>query len=217
MEAYVVEIVLAVITTILTTIAGLWIKHLYKKMNEKEERAKREAAEKEADEKRRAAEQQKEFDRLLKEEQARTYRQMIVDEIEPIVVELSYVKKSIDNKTKEFENYIKKDEKEFEKKIGEISDNHDADKEEFAEKLHELEEEYEDKLRRILESYKFRFIQLCKVHIRTGSISPEEFDQIVAFYDVYHGLGGNGQAEEDFNKVKDLKIKLDNESNDNEE
>ena len=46
MEAYVVEIVLAVITTILTTIAGLWIKHLYKKMNEKEERAKREAAEK---------------------------------------------------------------------------------------------------------------------------------------------------------------------------
>lgn len=217
MEAYVVEIVLAVITTVLTTIAGLWIKHLYKKMNEKEERAKREAAEKEADEKRRAAEQQKEFDRLLKEEQARTYRQMIVDEIEPIVVELSYVKKSIDNKAKEFENYIKKDEKEFEKKMGEISDNHDADKEQFAEKLHELEEEYEDKLRRILDSYKFRFIQLCKVHIRTGSISPEEFDQIVAFYDVYHGLGGNGQAEEYFNKVKDLKIKLDNESNDNEE
>lgn len=217
MEAYVVEIVLAVITTVLTTIAGLWIKHLYKKMNEKEERAKREAAEKEADEKRRAAEQQKEFDRLLKEEQARTYRQMIVDEIEPIVVELSYVKKSIDNKAKEFENYIKKDEKEFEKKIGEISDNHDTDKEQFAEKLHELEEEYEDKLRRILDSYKFRFIQLCKVHIRTGSISPEEFDQIVAFYDVYHGLGGNGQAEEYFNKVKDLKIKLDNESNDNEE
>lgn len=217
MEAYVVEIVLAVITTILTTIAGLWIKHLYKKMNEKEERAKREAAEKEADEKRRAAEQQKEFDRLLKEEQARTYRQMIVDEIEPIVVELSYIKKSIDNKAKEFENYIKKDEKEFEKKMGEMADNHDADKEEFAEKLHELEEEYEDKLRRILDSYKFRFIQLCKVHIRTGSISPEEFDQIVAFYDVYHGLGGNGQAEEYFNKVKDLKIKLDNESNDNEE
>lgn len=217
MEAYVVEIVLAVITTILTTIAGLWIKHLYKKMNEKEEKAKREAAEKEADEKRRAAEQQKEFDRLLKEEQARTYRQMIVDEIEPIVVELSYIKKSIDNKAKEFENYIKKDEKEFEKKMGEMADNHDADKEEFAEKLHELEEEYEDKLRRILDSYKFRFIQLCKVHIRTGSISPEEFDQIVAFYDVYHGLGGNGQAEEYFNKVKDLKIKLDNESNDNEE
>lgn len=202
MEAYIVEIVLAVITTILTTIAGLWIKHLYKKMNEKE-----------AEEKRKAEEQQKEFDRLLKEEQTRTYRQMIVDEIEPIVVELAHIKILINNKTKEVESYIKKDEKEFEKKMGEMVDNHEADKEEFAEKLHELEEEYEDKLRKILESYKFRFIQLCKVHIRTGSITPEEFDQIVAFYDVYHGLGGNGQAEEYFTKVKQLKWDLENKQN----
>ena len=202
MEAYIVEIILAVITTILTTVAGLWIKHLYKKMNDKE-----------AEEKRKAEEQQKEFDRLLKEEQTRTYRQMIVDEIEPIVVELAHIKILINNKAKEVESYIKKDEKEFEKKMDEMVDNHEADKEEFAEKLHELEEEYEDKLRKILESYKFRFIQLCKVHIRTGSITPEEFDQIVAFYDVYHGLGGNGQAEEYFTKVKQLKWDLENKTN----
>ena len=43
MSAYALEIAIAVITTVCTTIAGLIVKHFYKKAAEKEEQTKREA------------------------------------------------------------------------------------------------------------------------------------------------------------------------------
>jgi H+/gluconate symporter-like permease len=71
-KTYTLEIIIAIITTILTTIAGLWIKHLYKKMNEKEEQAKKLAEEKIAEEKKKAEEKRKEYERLLEEDKVRT-------------------------------------------------------------------------------------------------------------------------------------------------
>ena len=146
------------------------------------------------------------YERLLQDEQARNFRNMIVEEIEPIADELVIIKTTIEQKTKEFEECLDEKDGVLEGKVDKILEHHNTDKEEFDEKLKELTKEYEDKLKRILESYKFRFIQLCKTHIKDGWITDSEWEQIVTFYDLYHGLGGNGQAEEYYNKVKQLEI-----------
>ena len=59
----------------------------------------------------------------------------------------------------------------------------------------------------ILNSYKFRLIQLCKTHIKDGYISEHDFEQITEMYKLYTGLGGNGQAQEYYDKVIALEIK----------
>ena len=59
----------------------------------------------------------------------------------------------------------------------------------------------------ILNSYKFRLIQLCKTHIQDGYISNNDFEQITEMYKLYTGLGGNGQAQEYYDKVMALEIK----------
>lgn len=153
------------------------------------------------------------YERLLQDEQARNFRNMIVEEIEPIADELVIIKTTIEQKTKEFEDCLEEKDGVLEGKVDKILAHHDTDKEEFDERLKDLTREYEDKLRRILESYKFRFIQLCKTHIKDGWITDSEWEQIVTFYDLYHGLGGNGQAEEYYNKVKQLEIVRDEKKN----
>jgi hypothetical protein len=76
--------------------------------------------------------------------------------------------------------------------------------------LEKLQEENERRFALILNSYKFRLIQLCKTHIRDGYISESDFEQITEMYKLYHGLGGNGQAQEYYDKVLELEIKKDN-------
>ena len=153
------------------------------------------------------------YEKLLQDEQARNFRNMIVEEIEPIADELVIIKTTIEQKTKEFEDCLEEKDGVLEGKVDKILAHHDTDKEEFDERLKELTAEYEDKLKKILESYKFRFIQLCKTHIKDGWITDSEWEQIVTFYDLYHGLGGNGQAEEYYNKVKQLEIVRDEKKN----
>ena len=47
----------------------------------------------------------------------------------------------------------------------------------------------------ILSSYRFRLTQLCKAYIQQGFMTNTEYEQLVEFYKVYTGLGGNGQAK----------------------
>ena len=61
----------------------------------------------------------------------------------------------------------------------------------------------------IINSYKFRLIQLCKSHLRDNFITEEDFEQITEMYKLYRGLGGNGQAQEYYEKVLKLEIKKD--------
>ena len=67
----------------------------------------------------------------------------------------------------------------------------------------------------ILNSYKFRLIQLCQTYLRQGFLTQTQFDQISEFHRVYVGLGGNGQAQEYYDKVKLLPIRTNNEQNSN--
>lgn len=144
------------------------------------------------------------YQRLLEEEKTRSYRNMIVEEIEPLIEEIHRVRNESNSKIKAVEKHIKDDEKEFEHRIDDLKEFHNKDKHEVNDRLTDLDQKHDDNLSKILESYKFRFIQLCKTHLKDNYITEEEWEQIVTFYDLYRGLGGNGQAAEYFERVKKL-------------
>lgn len=59
----------------------------------------------------------------------------------------------------------------------------------------------------ILTSYKFRLVQLCQTYLKQGYMSSEQYEQLMEFYKVYSGMGGNGQGKEYFEKAIKLPIK----------
>ena len=63
------------------------------------------------------------------------------------------------------------------------------------------------KLDLIISSYRYRLVQLCKLYLKQGYMTQDQFEQLSEFYKVYHGLGGNGQAEEFYDKTRSLPIK----------
>lgn len=58
----------------------------------------------------------------------------------------------------------------------------------------------------ILASYRFRLTQLCKAYIRQGYMTEKEYEQLIEFYKVYHGLGGNGQVKTYYERVIQLPV-----------
>jgi hypothetical protein len=62
--------------------------------------------------------------------------------------------------------------------------------------MHDLETKEDREIKLIVDSYKFRLIQLCKTHLADGWITQSEFDQITELFKLYTALGGNGQAED---------------------
>ena len=63
----------------------------------------------------------------------------------------------------------------------------------------------------IVASYRFRLIQLCKGFLRQEYITEAQMEQLMEFYKLYKGLGGNGQAETYYNKAIALPLKTDEE------
>ena len=49
-----------------------------------------------------------------------------------------------------------------------------------------------------------RIYDLCRKHIKKGSISQQGFDNLVHLYEPYKHLGGNGTCKELMNKVYGL-------------
>ena len=58
----------------------------------------------------------------------------------------------------------------------------------------------------ILSSYRFRLTQLCKAYIQQGFMTNVEYEQLVEFYKVYTGLGGNGQAKTYYERAVQLPV-----------
>lgn len=59
----------------------------------------------------------------------------------------------------------------------------------------------------VIDSYKFRLVELCKEHLHEGHMTQAQYDQLSEFYKLYTGLGGNGQAAEYYEKAKSLEIR----------
>lgn len=60
---------------------------------------------------------------------------------------------------------------------------------------------------RLLSSYRFRLIQLCKLYLSQKYLTQDQFDQLIEFFKLYHSMGGNGQGEEYYNRAIALPIR----------
>ena len=141
----------------------------------------------------------KKLEEMQKADQNRQYRQMILDEIHPIIDELTRLKSDITN----VETNAKVD-------LAQFKVNCEKEHETMYDDLNEIQAKNDENFKLIINSYKFRLIQLCKTHLRDGFITESDFEQITEMYKLYHGLGGNGQAQEYYDKVLELDIKKDN-------
>ena len=133
--------------------------------------------------------QKQELAKRKEEDLTRLHRQMILDEIEPIIEELKRIK---DNLQGSIETLRRE------------ADNTHAN---MYKDLEIVTKKNDKNLELIINSYKFRLIQLCKTHLRDGYISQDEFDQVTEMYKLYHGLGGNGQAQDYYERVMELEIR----------
>ena len=59
----------------------------------------------------------------------------------------------------------------------------------------------------IIASYRFRLIQLCKEFIKQGYMTYAQYEQLTEFYKLYVGLGGNGQAQNFYERASQLPIR----------
>lgn len=73
--------------------------------------------------------------------------------------------------------------------------------------IREVDVSEQHKLDLIIASYRFRLVQLCKIYLQQGYMTQEQFEQLSEFYKMYHGLGGNGQAKQFYDKTIGLPIK----------
>ena len=79
--------------------------------------------------------------------------------------------------------------------------------EELRDYIRKTEKTEEHHMKLIISSYKFRLVQLCKIYLRQGYMTQDNYDQLSEFYRLYTSLGGNGQAKEYFEKTCELPIK----------
>lgn len=133
---------------------------------------------------------------MQQEDQTRQQRQMILDEIDPIIQELT-----------EIHNEVNANKAAVDQELTQMKLNAEHTHETMYEDLKKIQAGNERNFTLILNSYKFRLIQLCKTHIKDGYISGHDFEQITEMYKLYTGLGGNGQAQEYYDKVIALQIK----------
>lgn len=133
--------------------------------------------------------QKKELEKHKEEDMTRLHRQMILDEIEPITAELVRIKS------------------ELQTNINTLKSEADYTHANMYKDLELVTKKNDKNLELIINSYKFRLIQLCKTHLRDGYITQDAFDQVTEMYKLYHGLGGNGQAQEYYDRVMELEIR----------
>lgn len=142
----------------------------------------------------------KKLEQMQEADQNRRHRQMILDEINPIIDELTHLKSDL--------NAVDTNAK---VSLAEFKAEAEKTHEHMYEDLNRIQGENDKNFNLIINSYKFRLIQLCKTHLRDDYITESDFEQITEMYKLYHGLGGNGQAQEYYDKVLKLEIKRDNE------
>ena len=72
--------------------------------------------------------------------------------------------------------------------------------------IRKTKDQEEEHIKLIISSYKFRLTQLCRIYIRQGYMTQEQYDQLTEFYRLYTALGGNGQAKQYYDKAIDLPV-----------
>lgn len=78
--------------------------------------------------------------------------------------------------------------------------------EELRNYVREVDKEEKHKIKLIVQSYKYRLSQLCRIYLKQGYMTFDQYDQLNEFYHLYIGLGGNGEAKALYERVISLDI-----------
>lgn len=79
--------------------------------------------------------------------------------------------------------------------------------EKLREYIRQVDTTEKHKIDLIIDSYKFRLTQMCRLYLKQGYMTQDQYDQLTEFYKLYEALGGNGQAKQYFEKTIVLPIK----------
>ena len=79
--------------------------------------------------------------------------------------------------------------------------------EKLREYIRQVDTTEKHKIDLIVDSYKFRLTQMCRLYLKQGYMTQDQYDQLTEFYKLYEALGGNGQAKQYFDKTIALPIK----------
>lgn len=116
--------------------------------------------------------------------------------------------KYLHSQSKNYKAMLKKQElKELNDSIDERIENVKSEIEELRTYIRNVGQVEQSHMNLIISSYKFRLVQLCREFIHQGYMTQKQYDQLVEFYKLYVGLGGNGQAKEYYEKAIVLEIK----------
>lgn len=77
--------------------------------------------------------------------------------------------------------------------------------------IHDAKDIEKSHMNLIIASYRYRLIQLCKIYMKQGYMTQDQYEQLNEFYKLYTGLGGNGQATDYYNRAIQLPVRDDEE------
>ena len=125
-----------------------------------------------------------------------------------IVAVLGIIQRKLQKELKTYKTLVRKEQQEkLEQQIDLKLEPILEDIEEIRRHVTERDLENDTKINLIVSSYRFRLIQLCKIYLKQGYLTTEQYEQINEFYDLYFKLGGNGQAKEFYDQVLKLEIR----------
>lgn len=137
------------------------------------------------------------YQELLDHEREEQTKKAVEVKLEPIYKELEEIRKRVFD----LSDYHMSDINLIRKAM---DDREDAMRTEAQERLKLID----DNLDLIISSYKYRLVELCKGLEQQGFMYQYQYDHLSEFYHLYRNLGGNGQAQEYFEKVcKELKTR----------
>ena len=118
------------------------------------------------------------------------YKKMINDNKEQIVAET--MSKQLDEKLKPIN-----------KNIEVLKSNVDS----LHDEIKQISKKEQKDVDTFLDSEKTRLVNLCQEYLERGHITPEESRTLTHLYSNYQLLGGNGEAEKNYNRVANLPVR----------
>ena len=137
-------------------------------------------------------EQMVHYQELLTKEQDEKTKKAVQVQLEPIYKELEEIRKRVFD----LQDYHMKD-------IHEVKDAMDCRENAMRTEAEKRLQIIDDNLDLIISSYKYRLVELCKALEQQGFMYQYQYDHLSECYHLYRKLGGNGQAQEYFERVCD--------------
>ncbi len=152
--------------------------------------------------------EKKHYEQLLEEERNGKTEKVIEVKLQPIYDELEEIRKRIfalqDHHDKDVENI----DEAYKLECKHLHDEQITEIDKLRKEQTENFKKLNDNLTLIIASYKYRLVELCRGLEAQGFMYQYQYDHLREFYNLYRDLGGNGRAQDYYEKVcRELKTK----------